>query len=105
MENIRVKDFRINMDKADRICNVIAARPVVNKYMRKKVPGHIKDCSFENISITGERAKCRFILEGKDADHKIGNVAIMNASIYGVPLKQGDKACHIGKFAENITIK
>ena len=105
MENIRVKDFRINTDVPGRTCAIVSARPTVNRYMRTKVPGHIADCSFENMSVTGERADCRFLLDGRDETHKLKNVVISGATLYGAPVKAGDPSCRIGAFTENVVVK
>jgi len=105
MENIRVKDFRINTDVEGRTCAIVSARPTVNRYMRTKVPGHIADCSFENISVTGERADCRFLLDGRDETHKLKNVTISGATLYGASVKAGDPACRIGAFTENVIVR
>ena len=72
---------------------------------RKKVPGHISDCSFENISVTGERADCVFKIEGKDEEHMSRNIVISNASLYGKPVKMGDPSVRIGMFTENVVVK
>ena len=108
MENISVKDFRINT--AEPVCKydkyeIVSARPTVNWYMRTKVPGHISDCSFENLSVTGERAECLFRLDGKDETHKLRNVTISNATFYGVPVKAGDPTVQIGEFTENVEVR
>ena len=88
-----------------RTCAIVSARPTVNIYMRTKVPGHVADCSFENVSVTGERADCRFLLDGRDETHRLRNVTISNATLYGTPVKAGDPCCRIGAFTENVTIK
>ena len=105
MENIRVKDFRINTDVPGRTYAIVSARPTVNRYMRTKVPGHIADCSFENMSVTGARADCRFLLDGRDETHKLKNVVISNAILYGAAVKAGDPEVRIGAFAENVVVK
>lgn len=105
LENIRVKDIRINTDVLGRTCRIVSASPLVNKYMRTKVPGHIINCSFENISVTGERSNCRFQVKGYDENHRTRNVSIVNASLYGVPVRRNDPSCCIGDFADNITVK
>ena len=104
MENIRVKDFRINTDVPGRTYAIVSARPTVNRYMRTKVPGHIADCSFENMSVTGERANCLFLLDGRDENHKLKNVRISGATLYGTPVKAGDPCCRVGAFTENVTV-
>ena len=55
--------------------------------------------------MTGERADCRFLLDGRDEAHKLKNVTISNATLYGTPVKAGDPCCRIGAFTENVTIK
>ena len=74
-------------------------------YMRTKVPGHIADCSFENMSVNGVRANCKFLLDGRDETHKLKNVTISGATLYGAPVKAGDPSCRIGAFTENVVIR
>lgn len=105
MENIRVRDFRMNTDIPGRKCTIVTARPTVNKYMRTKVPGHIADCSFENMTVTGARANCRFLLEGRDDTHRLTNVTISNATFYGESVKAGAPAVCIGALADNVVVK
>ena len=105
MENIRVKDFRINTDVLGNTYAIVSARPTVNRYMRNKVPGHIADCSFENMSVTGVRANCKFLLDGRDETHKLKNVTISGATLYGKPVKAGDSSCRIGAFTENVVVR
>ena len=73
--------------------------------MRTKVPGLIADFSFEGISVAGERADCRFALEGHDEGDMLKNVTISGASLYGEPVKAGDPSCRIGAFAENVVVR
>ena len=105
MENIRVKDFRMDTDMLRRPRAIVSARPTVNKYMRTKVPGHIADCSFENMSVTGVRSDCRFLLEGRDETHRMANVTLAGITLYGEPVKPADHAVRIGAFTDNIVIK
>ena len=95
----------MNMDIPGRKCTIVTARPTVNKYMRTKVPGHIADCSFENMTVTGARANCRFLLEGRDDTHRLTNVTISNATFYGESVKAGAPAVCIGALADNVVVK
>ena len=61
--------------------------------------------SFENMSVTGVRADCKFLLDGRDEAHKLKNVTISGAMLYGAPVKAGDSSCRIGAFTENVVIK
>lgn len=106
LDNVRAKDIRINTDDPGRVYEIVSARPTVNRWMRKQVPGRgVSNCLFENLSVTGERADCRFSMEGRDADHRLENFVISNAMLYGRPVKSGDPVCRIGAFAENVTIR
>lgn len=105
MENIRVRDVRINTDVSGRDYAIVSARPTVNMYMRTKKPGHISDCAFENVSVTGERANCQFLLEGSDEEHKLRNVKLSNVNLYGCPVRSGDPSLHVGAFAEDVAVQ
>ena len=104
LEDIRVKDFRINTDVPGHQYTIVSAQPTVNRFMRTKVPGHIANCSFENLSVTGERAICGFMLGGRDETHRMVNVTLSGASLYGEPVKATDPSVRIGDFAENVVV-
>jgi polygalacturonase len=56
LENITIEDIRIHGEGQREF---IRLRPVVNQYMRNKVPGFIRGISFRNITVegqTGDRA-------------------------------------------------
>jgi len=104
MENVQVKDVRIECDYADRKNPILSVRPTVNMYMRNKVPGHIENCSFTNISVDGVPAECTFVFEGRDAEHQTKNVKLENIQVFGRPLTT-ENGLTIGKFTENIEVK
>lgn len=103
MENIQVKNVRVECDYADRVNPVLVVRPTINQYMRKQVPGHIANCSFSDISIDGTRAKCLFIFEGRDAEHLTKNVELKDIQVFGQPLST-ENGLKIGDFTENVTV-
>ena len=53
---------------------LIRLKPVVNQYMRKKVPGFIRDVRFRNVVLTGRPGDYRVQVEGADAEHDVRDV-------------------------------
>ncbi len=105
LENVRVRNIRVRDDIGDPAYHVLTLRPCVNEYMKDKTPGHIADCSFENVSVTCNRTEDLFILEGGDKAHKTKNIVISGARLNGNQNKAGDPAMRIGPFTENIAIQ
>lgn len=102
MENILVDSVRIECDYADRENTILSVRPTVNQYMRNKVPGHIQNCIFANISVDGVSSVCRFLFEGRDAEHKTQGIELRNIRLFGHPLSQ-ENGLKIGEFTEDVT--
>ena len=80
LEDVRVEDVRVYGEGQGEL---IRLRPVVNQYMRKKVPGFIRDVHFKNLQVQGKAGPYQVQLAGADAEHDVRNVTFENISILG----------------------
>ena len=51
------------------------------------------------------KVRVHILLDGRDETHKLKNVVISGATLYGAPVKAGDPSCRIGAFTENVVVK
>jgi hypothetical protein len=99
LEDVTAEDIRIYGEGQREL---IRLRPVVNQYMRKKVPGFIRGVQFKNLTVEGKPGEYLVQIEGADAEHNVQNVTFGNVSILGENLAQGSSHLKIGEHTENI---
>ncbi len=102
LENITIEDIRIHGEGQSQF---IRLRPVVNQYMRKKVPGFIRNVRFTNVTVEGQSGDYLVQIEGADAEHDVRDVTFENASIVGSKLTVGSERLRIGKHTENVSFR
>ena len=102
LENITIEDIRMHGEGQREF---IRLRPVVNQYMRKKVPGFIRNVLFKNIILDGQPGDYLVQLEGADPEHNVQDITFENVSIEGAKLKKESKQVRIGKHTENLRFK
>ena len=102
LEDIRFEDIRINGEGQRDLAIV---QPTVNQYMRTKVPGHIRNITFKNITISGQPGPYRVTVKGRDADHQTQNVTFENVTILGQSLAKDLPNVIIGDYADGIRFK
>ncbi|NQT00632.1 MAG: endo-polygalacturonase [Planctomycetes bacterium] len=102
LENITIEDIRMHGEGQKEF---IRLRPVVNQYMRNKVPGFIRNVLFKNITIEGQPGDYLVQLEGADAEHNVRDITFENVSIAGAKLEKESKQVRIGKHTENLKFK
>jgi hypothetical protein len=78
--------------------------PVVNQYMRNKVPGHVSDIHFRNVVLAGEPGPYRIQLKGADDQHDVRNVSFENVSIAGEKLADGSKRLEAGQHVSGMHV-
>ena len=100
LEDITIEDIRIHGEGQKEF---IRLRPVVNQYMRKKVPGLIQNVRFCNITLYGKSGDYLVQIQGADAEHKVRNVTFENLSIVDSKLTGKSRRVHIGQYTENIS--
>ena len=102
LEDITIEDIRMHGEGQREF---IRLRPVVNQYMRKKVPGFIRNVLFKNITLEGQPGEYLEQLKGADTEHNVRDVTFENVSISGAKLKKESKQVRIGKHTENLKFK
>lgn len=102
LEDITIENIRMH---AQGQREFIRLRPVVNQYMRKKVPGFIRNVRFKNITLDGQPGDYLVQIQGADAEHDVQDVTFENISIVGEKLKKDSNRVHIGKHTENLQFK
>ncbi len=99
LEDITIEDIRIHGEGQSQF---IRLRPVVNQYMRKKVPGFIRNVRFRNMTVEGQSGDYLVQIEGADVEHDVRDVTFENVSIVGSKLTKGSERVRIGKNTENV---
>ncbi len=99
LEDISVENVRINGEGQREL---IRLRPVVNQYMRKKTPGHIRNVRFENVTLTGGEGGYRVQLLGADAGHGVRDVTFKNVSILNRDLSPDSPRVKIGEHVQGV---
>lgn len=99
LEDIIVEDVRIHGEGQREF---IRLRPVVNQYMRKKVPGFIRNVRFRNVTLEGRPGDYLVQIEGADAEHDVQDVAFENVSILGEKLAESSNRIRTGEHTEDI---
>jgi hypothetical protein len=83
LEDVRIEDVRIHGEGQGEL---IRLRPVVNQYMRKKVPGFVRNVHFKNVMAEGAAGQYRIRLAGADAEHNVQQVTFENVWVLGARL-------------------
>ncbi|MHC4727211.1 MAG: glycosyl hydrolase family 28 protein [Planctomycetota bacterium] len=102
LEDITIEDIRMHGEGQREF---IRLRPVVNQYMRNKVPGFIRNVRFKNITIEGQPGDYLVQIQGADAEHNVRGITFENISIAGTKLEKESSRMRIGKHAENLKFK
>lgn len=80
LQNVVVEDVRLHGEGQREF---IRLKPVVNQYMHNKVPGHVSDIRFRNVTVQGKPGPYWVQLEGADAKHVVRNVVFENVDVAG----------------------
>ncbi|MHC4175983.1 MAG: glycosyl hydrolase family 28 protein [Planctomycetota bacterium] len=99
LEDVTVEDVRIHGEGQREL---IRLRPVVNQYMRKKVPGSIRNVRFENVRVEGQPGGYQVQVEGADAEHDVRDVTFQNVSILQSKLTEDSVQMRVGRHAKNV---
>jgi hypothetical protein len=99
LENVTVENVRIHGEGQNEL---IRLRPVVNQYMRNKVPGHIRGIEFRGVAVSGQDGPYRVQLIGADADHRVQDVTFGDVSICGEQLRRESPPVSIGEHVEEV---
>jgi len=99
LEDVTVENVRIHGEGQ---AELLRLKPVVNQYMRKKVPGFIRNVRFKDVELTGRPGRYRVQLSGADAEHDVRNVTFENVSILGKELTRTSPQVTIGNYVEGV---
>jgi hypothetical protein len=99
LEDVTVQNVRVHGEGQGELLRL---KPVVNQYMRKKVPGFIRNVRFENVAVTGRPGRYRVQLSGADAEHDVRGVTFQGLSILGSVLTRSSPQVTIGEHVEGV---
>lgn len=99
LENVHIEDVRIHGEGQGEL---IRLRPVVNQYMRKKVPGFIRSVHFKNVAVEGAPGQYRIQLVGADAEHNVQQVTFENVSVLGTRLTPDSPNMNCGGHVQDV---
>jgi len=100
LEDVTVEDIRIHGEGQREF---IRLHPVVNQYMRKKVPGFIGNIRFKNVALDGRPGEYLVQIEGADVEHNVRDVTFENVSIAGSKLSKESGSVQIGSHTQNVS--
>jgi len=99
LEDVRIENIRVHGEGQREL---IRLRPVVNQYMRKKVPGYIRDIRFRDIVVEGQPGEYLVQIEGADGDHRVGDVTFADVSILGSKLTGDSERVRMGEHTGGV---
>jgi hypothetical protein len=99
LENVAVENIRVNGEGQREL---VRLKPVINQYMRKKVPGHIRNVRFKNVVVSGQAGLCLVQVSGADEHHKVEDVLFENVSVGNQKVTAECERVQKGANAENI---
>jgi hypothetical protein len=102
LEDVTVENIRVNGEGQGEL---IRLKPVVNQYMRNKVPGHVENVTFRNVNVSGQPGRYRVQLSGADENHAVENVRLENVEILTQKLVQGSERLEMGRHVSTVSIK
>ena len=99
LENVRVENVRLHGEGQREIARL---KPAVNQYMHKKSPGHVRDVTFRNVTVSGQPGGYRFQLAGADEAHIVENVRFDAVSVLGTNLAPGSPRLSVGAYVRGV---
>jgi hypothetical protein len=99
LEDVTIENIRVHGEGQNEL---IRLKPVVNQYMRNKVPGHVSNIQFRNLTVAGAPGAYRVQLAGADEQHTVSKVSFEKVDILGSPLTSGSEQVQTGKFVEGV---
>jgi hypothetical protein len=101
LERVRVEDVRIQGEGQH---SLIRLQPVVNQYMRNKVPGRIRDVTFRDVTVSGAPGDYLIQIAGADAEHDVRGVAIENLTIGTERIRRDASRVQVGEHATDVSV-
>ena len=99
LEHLTAENIRVHGEGQREL---IRLKPVVNQYMRKKVPGFIRDIRFADVTVDGKAGQYLVEVEGANDTHDVRDVTFDRVSILGKTLTRESPSVRIGKHAQDV---
>ena len=99
LEDVTVENVRINGEGQSEL---IRLKPVVNQYMRNKVPGYVSKVHFRNLSVSGKPGPYLIQLSGADEQHDVREVSFQNVEILGSTFGSASKRLEVGQHVTDV---
>lgn len=100
LEDMLVENVRIHGEGQREL---VRLRPVVNQYMRNKVPGHIRNVRFRDVTLAGRPGEYQIRIEGADADHSVQSVSFADMIVAGEALERNSPRLRLGPHVEDVS--
>jgi hypothetical protein len=101
LEDVAVENVRVHGEGQGEL---IRLKPVVNQYMRNKVPGHINHVLFRKLSVTGAPGPYRVQVMGADETHAVSDISLENVEILGFRLSRDSQQLEAGSYVSGLHI-
>ncbi len=98
LEDVTVSDIRVHGEGQNEL---VRLKPVVNQYMRNKVPGHVSNVRFTHVKVSGAPGAYLVQLSGADEAHEVQQVAFEDVDIEGAKLDRQSKNVQLGPFVKD----
>jgi len=99
LENVVVEEVRLHGEGQNELLRL---KPVVNQYMRNKVPGHIRDIHFSDVTVSGKPGLYAVQVSGADEQHTVSGVSFGSVSVARVKLAADSKSVQIGQHVSDV---
>jgi hypothetical protein len=100
LEDVAVENVRVHGEGQSEL---IRLRPVVNQYMRNKVPGYISQVRFRNLRVSGQPGPYRVQLSGADERHDVRHVSFQGVEVLGSPLDSRSERLELGQHVADVS--
>ncbi|MDD3470536.1 MAG: DUF1080 domain-containing protein [Thermoguttaceae bacterium] len=110
LEEFLAENIRIEADPSEQHRWFAIARPTVNMYMQNQVPGHVRDITFRDITVTGVPSSCGMFFEGMDEQHRATDIVCENITIFGKQIQPGElnpesTLIRNGNLSQNVSVE
>ena len=113
----RFEDFRVHSDGLETSIILVHAEPrrcwagcgkYINGDHQYELAGHVKNCLFRNLSVTGQRCERAPVirLKGYDESHRVENVAFENVTVFGDRLTEKSSIFMVdGRYVSGLSVR
>jgi len=107
IENVLIENVRCYAEYWREFSDFIRLHPLINQYMKTKVPGRINGMHFKNVTLDGQDEKGRYEIwiEGHSQRYGVSNVTFENISRFGEQLSKDSLHVRIEDNTSDIVFK